>query len=235
VELKKAAALHKIVLLGLVLVLSVVSMIVFAGCGGTKLQEIAKNSISELHLNYFSGKTQNFEVAMWSGLREEPYAADGVKGDLVEFCVLSIVPALGFDAQAVEYTAEINKQTHSGVFERSPFDRSFASDLKITINDGDEIFVYLILNGETEIAKLDCVSAGFVIKNTQALDIAIQHFAEEDDVLNKFRKGLEGQCKIITTDKNLGIYFWYVCFFNAQNERVAVVIDPKSGEIVADM
>ena len=172
---------------------------------------------------------------MWSGLREEPYVADGIKGDLVEFCILSIVPAMGFDAQAVEYTAEINKQAYSGVFERSPFDRSFASDLKTSLNESDEIFVYLILNGETEITKLDCISSTFEVKNTQALDIAIQHFAKEEGVLDKFRKGIEGQCKIISTDKNLGIYFWYVCFFNAQNDRVAVVIDPKSGEIVADM
>lgn len=231
----KFISLCKCMLIGLVLCLLVVTTIMFVGCSSNKLPEIAKNSISELHINYFSGKTQNFDVAMWSGLREEPYAVDGVKNDLVEFCVLSVVPKLGFDAQAVEYTAEINKQSHSGVFERSPFDRSFASDLKISLSDADEIYVYLILNGETEIAKLDCISSQFKVNNTQAIDIAVQHFAQNTDLLTKSKKGVEGQCKIISTDQNLGIYFWYVCFFNAQNERIAVVINPDSGEIVADM
>lgn len=233
--MKRIGTTHRIMILGIFLALAVASIVLLAGCGGKNLTEIAKNSISELHLNYFSGNTQNFHIAMWSGLREEPYLQDGVKGDLVQFCVLSIVPNSSADAQAVEYTAEINGQTYSGEFERSPFDRSFASDLKIALNDTDEIFIYLILNGESEIAKLNCISSEFAITSTQALDIALAHFVKNDDTVTKFAGGVEGQCKIISTDLNLGIYFWYVAFINPQNERVAVVIDPKSSEIVADM
>lgn len=233
--MRKFGILRKGAIVGLgVLVVAMITMMI-AGCGGAKLSEIAKNSVSELHVNYFSGKTQNFNLAMWSGLREEPYSLDGVKGELVQFCVLSIVPNVDFEAQAVEYTAEINGQTYSGAFERSPFDRSFASDLKISLNDADEIFVYLILNGETEIAKLSCISSQFAITNTQALDIAVKHFSEQSEQVGKFADSVEGQCKIISTDLNLGIYFWYVAFVNAQGERVAVVIDTKSGEIMAEM
>jgi len=226
---------RKIMLVGLLATIFVAVSMLLVGCGGKKLNEIAKNSISELHLNYFSGKTQNYSLAMWSGLREEPYSLDGVKGELVQFCVLSIVPANSSNAQAVEYTAEINGKTYSGEFERSPFDHSYASDLKIALNDTDEIFVYLILNGETEIAKLSCISSQFEIASTQALDIAVKHFSEDAEILRKFGDGVEGQCKIISTDLNLGIYFWYVSFFNAKGERVAVVIDTKTGEIVANM
>lgn len=208
--------------------------VVLAGCSGHSIEEVAKNSISELHINYFSGSTQNFAVSMWSGLREEPYSADGVKNDMVEFCILSIVPKDGFDAQAVEYTAEINGQTFSGTFERSPFDKSYASDLNTSLGDGDEIFVYLILNGETEIAKLSSISAKFAVKNTQAIDIFVEHFASNPQVCDNLSTSVEGYCKIISTDQSLGICFWYVCFFNAQNERVAVVIDPQSGQIVAE-
>ncbi len=231
----KIGIAHRIAILGVLVALLVASVVLLVGCGDKKLTEIAKNSISELHLNYFSGNTENYNIAMWSGLREEPYSQDGVKGDLVQFCVLSIVPNSLADVQAVEYTAEVNGQTYSGVFERSPFDRSFASDLKIALNDTDEIFVYLILNGETEIAKLTCISSQFVITSTQALDIAVAHFLANEEAVQKFASGVEGQCKIISTDLNLGIYFWYVAFINPQNERVAVVIDTKSGEIVADM
>ncbi len=208
--------------------------VMLAGCGSHSVEEVAKNSISELHINYFSGSTQNFAVSMWSGLREEPYSADGVKNNMVEFCILSIVPKGGFDAQAVEYTAEINDQTYSGVFERSPFDKSLASDLNTSLQEGDEIFVYLILNGETEIARLDSVSAKFVITNSQAIDIFVEHFGCNAEVFSHLNDPVEGYCKIISTDQSLGIYFWYVCLFNAQNERAAVVIDPQSGQIVAE-
>jgi len=232
--MKKLAIFSKIVMFVLLMVVGVISSVVFVGCGGLGIKEIAKNSISELHLNYFSGGTQNFGVAMWSGLREEPYIEDGIKGDMVQFCVLSIVPNAGFEINGAEFTVEVNKQTYSGVFERSPFDRSYASDLKISLNDTDEIFVYIILNGETEIAKLECISSKFKITSTQAIDLAIQHFTELQD--KKWDNGgIEGQCRIISTDRGLGIYFWYICFLDTDKNRVAVIIDPENGEIVADM
>lgn len=214
------------------LVLAVV--ILFSGCGQASLAEVAKNSISELHMNYFSGSTQNFKLSMWSGLREEPYTIDGVKNDLVQFCVLNIVPAVGFDAQAVEYTAEINGQAVSGVFERSPFDKSFASDLKLSLADNDEIFVYLILNGETEIARMECISQNFSVTNSQAIDIAVAHFSQNSATVERFLGDIEGYCQIVSTDKALEIYFWYVSFVNSKNERIAVIVDPSTGEIVAE-
>lgn len=206
-----------------------------SGCGGNNVVEIAKNSISELTLNYFVGETENFKVSMSSGLREQDYAVDGVRGDLVEFCVLSVVPVGGVDTFGLEYTVEINEDTHQGVFEQSPFDHSLASDLGLSVADSDEVFVYIILNNETEIAKLNCISSDFEIKETLAVNIAVEHLLPKISALLEDKKSIEGYCKVISSDKNLGIYFWYVSFVNTDFTRIAVIIDPASGEIIAEL
>lgn len=208
----------------------------FCGCDRTSIEEFAKNNISEISLNYFVGSTENFSITMSSGLREDPYTIDGVSNDLVKYCVLSIVPKNGISTFGAEYTVEINSDTLTGVFENSPFDKSLASDLETSLNDEDEIYVYIILNNETEIAKMTCISSSFEIKQTDAINLAIDFAREKLIALSDDKKKqIEGYSRIITTDRNLEIYFWYVSFVNTDGETVAMVIDPSSGEIVADM
>lgn len=208
--------------------------VLLGGCSGATINEIAKNNLSEIVMNYFVGNTQKFSINMSSGVRENPYQLDGISNDLVEFCVLTIIPNEGVVANGVEYTVEVNEVSYEGVFENSPFDKSLASDLEIALQPADEIYVYIILNEETEIAKLECITNTFEINQTEAVDLAIEHsFDKLIDLSNDNTESIEGYCKVITTDKNLSIYFWYVSFVNTQNKIVAVVINPNTGEIVA--
>ncbi|MBO5103051.1 MAG: PepSY domain-containing protein [Clostridia bacterium] len=205
----------------------------FAGCG-IKPEELAKNNLSELHLNYFTAETQSFTISMWSGFRENPYVIDGVKQQSVEFCVLNVVPKSGVKAFGLGYTVEINEETFNGELEESPFDDSFGADLEMKVDDLDSIFVYVIVDGETEIGKMTCISNAFKINQTQALDIAVSHLESELlDLCDNGNLSIEGYCKIISTDKNLGVYFWYINFVNSNGVQIAVVIDTTSGEIVA--
>jgi len=54
------------------------------GCSVNKL-ELVKANMSEITYEYFYGKCDEFEVAISSGEREEPYAYDGKKANLCEF------------------------------------------------------------------------------------------------------------------------------------------------------
>lgn len=207
----------------------------FAGCS-VKPEELAKNNLSLLHLNYFVGQTQNFSISLWSGYREEPYNLDGKKGELKEFCVVNVVPTSDIDTFGLGYTVEINEATYDGTFEQSPFDNSLGKDLEVKVNDTDSIYVYIIVNGESEISKVECISSNFQINQTQALDIAIEYASEKILTLsNNGETSIEGHCKIISTDKNLGIYFWLVSFINENGDKFALIIDTTTGEIVTEM
>lgn len=209
-------------------------LFMFAGCG-VKTEDLAKNSLSEIHNNYFVGQTQNFNISLWSGQREEPYVIDGKKENLVDFCVISVVPKTNVSTFGLSYTVEINEETYNGEFENSPFDSSMASDLKIKVCDTDTIFLYLIANGETEIGKLECISCSFGIKQTDAINKAIEHLKDKIvDLSDNGKKNIEGTCKIISTDKNLGVYFWFINFINSDGEQIAVVLDINNGEIITE-
>ena len=208
-------------------------LFILSGCG-QKIEEMVKTSLSEVHYNYFVGQTSNFNISMWSGVREEPYSADGVSENKVDFCVLNVVPnSSDIDTYGLTDTIEINDKTLTGEFENSPFDSSLATDLKLTLTDTDSIFVYIVWDGQTEIGKMSCISQDFKINYSQALDIALEALQDEILTLTNENKKIETYCKIISTDKNLGVYFWYVDIVNQSGDQVAVVIDNTTGEIVA--
>lgn len=214
-------------------VLPIVVALAFCGCG-VSAEEIAKNSLAETHYHYFTGSTQNFAISMWSGTREEPYESNGVCGNLVDFCILSVVPTAVVSTFGLSYSVEINDKTYTGEFEQSPFDSSLAADLGVQIKDDDSIFAYIIVDGVTEIGKMSCLSCGFEINNVQALDIAIGEVGEKIlELSDNGKKPIEGYCKIISTDRNLGVYFWYVRFVNESGEEISLVIDTKNGKIMA--
>lgn len=213
--------------------LPVLFVFCFSGCS-VSMEELAKNNLAELHNHYFTGSTQNFSISMWSGVREEPYIEDGKRENLVDFCVLSVIPLQGVSTFGLSYTVEINSKTYNGEFEQSPFDKTLAADLEIKLSDADAIFAYIIVDGVTEISKMECISCSFKINNTQALDIAIEGAMQDLMTLsNKGKNSIEGYCKIISTDKNLGVYFWFVRFINNEGGEFAMVIDTNTGEIIA--
>lgn len=220
------------------LIFTCVCCICFAlgGCSGVTIEEFAKNSISERELCFFTGSTENFAITLGSGLREEPYKIDGIHGELVEYSLLTIIPQSGVETYGAEYTVEVNDSTYEGVFEESPFDHTLASDIGISIRTTDEIYVYIIINNESEIAKLTCLSCSFSISDSTALDLGIEALYDKLKVLSDdLKQSFEGYCKVVCTDKNLGVYFWYVGFVNEVGDRCAVVIEPSSGQIVAEM
>lgn len=213
--------------------LPVFAVIILAGCG-ISVEELVKNNLAESHNHYFTGSTQNFAVSMWSGTREEPYETNGICENRVDFCVLSVVPTTNVSTFGLSYTVEVNEKTYSGEFEESPFDSSLAADLEVAITDTDTIFAYIIVNGVTEISKMQCISCAFEIDNAQALNIAINDASE--NILSFVENGdkrIEAYCKIISSDRNLGVYFWYVRFVNEDGGEISLVIDTKTGEIVA--
>ena len=214
-------------------ILPVCFAFMFAGCGVTA-EDLMKNYLAECQNNYFVGTTQNFKVSLWSGTREDPYEPNGELGELVDFCIISVVPVGDVSTFGLNYTVEVNDKTYNGEFEKSPFDNSFAADIGVRVEDTDSIYAYIIVDGVSEVGKLECISTNFKIKNTDALSIVVDNFSE--NIISLSNGGeipVEGYCKIISTDKNLGIYFWYVRLVNAEGKDITVVIDPSSGEIMA--
>ena len=205
----------------------------FAGCGVTT-EELVKNNLAEMHNHYFTGATQHFNVAMWSGVREEPFEQDGIRGQLVDFCVLHVVPIGEVGTFGMTYKVKINDKTYEGEFGKSPFDNSLAADLETSITDTDEIYAEITFDGVTEVANLSCISCDFTIDGTEALNIAVTNAGEVLMILaDNGNKSVEGYLRIISTDRNLGVYFWYVRFINVDGEEVCLVIDTNDGSIMA--
>ena len=73
----------------MLLLISFLFCLVLTGCS-INIQDLAKQSVSEMVEVYFSG-TGDFSANISSGQREEPYEYNGKTGELNEFSVVTML------------------------------------------------------------------------------------------------------------------------------------------------
>ncbi|MCL2540241.1 MAG: hypothetical protein FWE53_02260 [Firmicutes bacterium] len=217
-------------LLGVVLACT----LAFSGCGQTMLNYF-ENNLSEIRHNIFEGQTTDYLITFTSGQREANYVLDGISGKKTNFGIVSVFPKNLAFAGSLEYEVRVNAKAYNGRLEQSPFDTTQSADIGTTVSDADTIVVIVTLNGQSQQAELVCVSSGFVINSTKALQLAV---AAVEPQLNTLLSGdkttAECYVKIISDpEKAIGVHYWFVSFINTQGAELSVIIDPSSGNIAA--
>ncbi len=209
-------------------------LIMVSGCSNKIYNKVVLN-VAEVRQNLFTGKTDNIEVSLMSGMREEDYVVNGYCSTPIEFGVLTFkVNNQVVMPEQVNYVLTVGTARYDGVLEHNPFDGSYVADLKRIIDSEDVISAKIIAGEFVDSVELISVTKDFNVDFNQALKIAC---SELDNSLKQFieNSSFRAECyvKLINDDEILNVYYWYVNFVGVNGNTVSVIIDPITKQIMA--
>ena len=206
--------------------------LVLGGCQASSLENY-KNQVSDIRENYFAGQSDNFYASFTSGMRESPYAFDGISEEKVEFGVLTIQPKQTLESTMLGYTISIDDQKYSGFFEESPFDNSYSADIEQMVDDSASITITITDGQNEESISLECISCDFEISAENALDLAYNELQEDLQALCQ-DKGYEVYVKIVADlTQNVQDKYWLVLFYCECGDSISAIISTTDGTCLA--
>lgn len=110
-------------------VMTIFTILFLSGC------KPAPDGLSERRSGFFYAEDEVFKITAVSGIREEPYAADGVVGTTVEYTLITVAPTdeKAFDPDAVltynaTVVAEPGEKRFGGGLTAHPFAASYSAE-----------------------------------------------------------------------------------------------------------
>ena len=212
------------------------SLLTFTACkSGSDV--VINDYVIEERCNLFTAENDTYCVTFSTGLREENYALDGVKNNMVDFGVLTLA-RLDHNPLAItkcEYTVTIDDQVYSGELTSTKYDNSFSADLGAKANDNSVVSVNLKFDGVTFSSQLENTAGDFAVDKDTALKIANEQLKDELKNLAKDKTNFEVVMKIVKdySSSEVKSYYWYVGVVATNGQTYGILIDAISGDIIA--
>ncbi len=183
-------------------------------------------NVSEYRDNVYVGSNSDFKLEAMSGYREAPFNIDGVSGDKVDFCLVTITPA-NFDPTATyRYKIKLNDVEYEGDCVKHPFANTYS--FEVAARCLSDSFAVEIDGQSIELAS---VKSELFITPEKAFEIAFKRLGNGEIIKNG---RYEIYIRLIVNPINTsGGYFWYVAFVDEKQDVCAVLIEPESMEITA--
>ena len=197
-------------------------------CNVFKKDEPECDNVSRQTDAYFVGESAQFAVSIEKGKREKTFIADGKATDVVEFCQITITPLATNSYESVSFViAGGEENSLSGEITTADYgEYSTTVELNftptsVTVTAGSDV-------SEIELANI----LDGALSSADAVNIAREAF--KDKLTQESEEGLgerEIYVKIITGDRLN--YYYYVSFIGDGVDYLAMLIDPKTGDIVS--
>lgn len=205
------------------------SCFAFFGCGAeVDRLELVQQNMSEISNVYFFSDNLNLPVSIASGVREEPYAYDGLSN---EKCVFALIIARLDNSDDEYVTVNIDGEEKQVLLEFNYRTGTHMADLEQTLS-GDEVITIKFLDQE---ANLVCKSTDFEIDASQALEIGAENLSWFIDSLRNGNH-LNGECYLKLLDNISGGFsdiFWLFSVYSADGEMQNVIISTENGSVLA--
>lgn len=217
----------KLFLLVTLIAVLVCAVSVLTACNLIKKDKQECDNVSRQTDAYFVGESSAFAVSIEKGKREKTFIADGKATDVVEFCQISITPLASNSYESVSFVISGADSTLSGEITTADYgEYSGVIELNftptsVTVTAGSDV-------SEIELANI----LDGALSSADAVNIAKEAF--KDKLLQESEEGLgerEIYVKIITGDRLN--YYYYVSFIGDGVDYLAMLIDPKTGDIVS--
>lgn len=209
-------------------VLLIICVLCFIGCG-----ERADDRVSYRQTCYSVGREDCFSVTLISGLRESPYIADGERGEMLEFCIVTLKPEDSTYNDTYGYKIELKDETLTGTLKKDAFGTTLSCDLGRDI--GELITAITIVKEDGEVViGLENMMGNAVISGDDALEIAKAQFSEK--IAQEESEGVYREIYVKFVSDTTGkesTYYWYVALVGNGGDYCAVLIDIVSGDIIA--
>jgi len=202
----------------------------FTLCGcDAEAKSVVLENMSDLRINYFEAKGENYYIDLSCGYREEIFAYDGVSYNKVECGVLSVEFDDIVSYSYISGVLNIDGEEMQVVLEKSPFDNKYMVDIEKIINDENDI--EFNLKNSSEKLKLKNVSSLWKVDYEKAISTATNHLSEYlESLFFNGRFNGEGYLKIVSKN-NFNRKFWYFSCVDKAGKFVSVLIDVESGEV----
>lgn len=206
---------------------------VLSGCNAN-VEGVLCNNVSEYCEDYFVGETQDYNVELFDGEREEPYYLDGVSERRQRYCLLVVTPKDGVECQEdVEFCVERNADTIEGGLNVSPFEDTMSAEVDIDIASEDNIFVYIKLESSTQVCKMQCMSSEFQLTWQEVLTTTYQNLSSEINALLDTHGNVECYLQVINKEGARGLYYWCITLIFDNGDKYTCIVDTVSGKILA--
>ena len=222
--------MKKIFLTSLLLVLT----LVFSACGANKIDVVLDN-LAEVRYNVFSGENEEFSATFMSGKREDPYIVNGTCEKQTEFGMLCVKYKKSDMPIVAQYKLDVNGTEYTGNLEYNKYDSTLMVDIKKVVDDNAKINLTISTTNGDLTCALDAKTDNLQITWRSALEIALETLDTKiDEYFSKGKLNGEVYIKIITDlNSNFDTYYWYVSIVGINGNTNGVIIDPQTGEVVA--
>ena len=212
-----------------VIICLVLSVLFVFGCGDKESDRVSYRQSA-----YLTGSIDGYKVNVVSGKKESPCIADGERGELVEFCVITLCPTDYTNAnKSFTYKLVVGEEVVEGSLVKDTFGSSLSRDVGRDL--GDKIGSITFSDGESEFTiPVENMTANALISGEDALKKAKAEFEGEIKAEEENGEYREIYLKFVSdTVGRENTYYWYVAFVKKNNDYFATLIDVVSGDVVA--
>lgn len=217
---------RKILLAITAIVVLICAVGVLVACNPKESEKPADN-ISRQTNAYFAGESEQFAVSIEVGKREKIFIADGKATDVEDFCQITITPLTAGSYEAVNYVVSGGENTLSGEITSSNYGEYTATvnleftPKTVTVTAGD-------VTSEIELANI----LEGALNSADVVNIAKEEFKDKlQKEIDEGKGEREIYVKLITGDRMT--YYYYVSFIGDGVDYWAMLIDPKTGDVVS--
>lgn len=206
----------------LYLLLAVCAALCFAcGCG-KKVDYLSY--VSEKRSNIYLYSNDGFEIKIHLSERETPYSANGIKGDMSDFCEIFVTLPKNYDEVDIS-VADVNGQMNYKAVENCYYLSTSGANIS-----GDSVKVTLTYNGESAEYTALSVLYGGVISCDDAVKCVIEHDGDLFKSLTQKDIFLGEIYVRLLYDE--GCYY-YVGVCDRDKKISAYLVDGERGNIIA--
>lgn len=184
-------------------------------------------SVGERRSGYFTAHADGYNLTAVSGVREDPFAADGVvggDGKLKQYTLITLVPD-EFDIDAViTYTAEADGCTFGGTMIVHPFAASFSAEFEHETVSA-EFTVKIKCGGATTAFQVKSGVTTDMISYDRAISAAKSAVAPRGEY--------EIRVRLIKNPLSADGICWHVAFITQDGGNTGVLLDPITAKVLA--
>lgn len=180
--------------------------------------------ISEKRSDIYLYAGDDIAIKIYCSQREQPYAADGIKGDMSDF--IEIFVTLPKNPE----TVEINAGGVGGEMNYRAVENDFYLSFTAQPYNTESVEIQLDCDGEVNSYTVQSVKSGALISCEQALNCVIDHDKELFDSLTE-GKLFSGEIYVRLLYDNGCYYYVGVC--DRQKNVSAYLVDGERGKIIA--
>lgn len=218
---------RKIILILSAILIMICAVSVLAACGVKGNNKPSNDNVSRATEAYFAGESELFAVSIEKGRRERTFIADGKATDVIDFCQITVVPLKNNSYESISYVISCDDKTLSGEIKTSDFGE-YSAVIEL---DFDPKKVTVTAGTDTSEIDMSNVLEG-ALTSSDAVNKAKESFKDKiEQEKSEGKAEREIYVKLITGDRTN--YYYYVSFIGDGVDYWAMLIDPKTGDIVS--